>query len=89
VESNETTSASTCLCGEARNVNNWPRFWTSEQINDFRPKYEWLSAKNENLVVLCAEMLEQLELGRKWGRKYVKRGQIVKSLHKANRENNC
>jgi hypothetical protein len=35
VESNETSLASAALCDEAWTVNNWPRFWTSEQINDF------------------------------------------------------
>jgi hypothetical protein len=35
VESNETSSASTSLCGDAQ---NWPTFWTTEQIKNFCQK---------------------------------------------------
>jgi hypothetical protein len=61
------------LCGEERNVNNWPRFWTSEQINDFRQKHDWSSAKRKmELGCILCQNVGTLEVEKKMGMKMSK-----------------
>jgi hypothetical protein len=61
------------LYGEARNVNN-PMFWTSKQINDFRQKYNRLSAKNKKLGCILYQNVGTLVAEKKMEMKISKVG---------------